>query len=88
MQDPGLRERGDAVNDLAGELVEFARERDEETLDTLGDVDELAVYEGARDFFERAFDATVEVYAEDDDPTDPGGKADQAVPFRPAVHIE
>jgi leucyl-tRNA synthetase len=88
MQDPGLRERGDAVNDLAGELIEFARERDEETLDTLGDVDELAVYEGARDFFERAFDATVEVYAEDDDPTDPGGKADQAVPFRPAVHIE
>ena len=30
----------------------------------------------------------VDVYAEDADPPDPAGKADQAVPFRPAVHIE
>jgi leucyl-tRNA synthetase len=76
------------VNDLAQELVEFARERDDETLDQLASVEELAVYEGARDFFADEFGAEVEVYAEDGDPVDPAGKADQAVPFRPAVHLE
>jgi leucyl-tRNA synthetase len=88
MQEPDLREKGDAVNDIAGELVEFVRERDDETLAALADLDETAVYEAATDFLEREFDATVEVYAEDGDPVDPEGKASQAVPFRPAIHIE
>ncbi|WP_251341266.1 leucine--tRNA ligase [Haloplanus halophilus] len=88
MSDPDLRERGDAVNDLAGELVELARDLDPETLDAMRDLDELAVYEAAVPFLEREFDADVTVYAEDDDPPDPGGKADDAVPFRPAIHLE
>jgi leucyl-tRNA synthetase len=89
MQDPDLRERGDAVNDLAGELVEFARERPVDTLDALADVDEAAVYERASRFLAREFDADVEVFAEDaEDVVDSEGKADQAVPFRPAVHLE
>ncbi|MFB6150311.1 MAG: leucine--tRNA ligase [Haloarculaceae archaeon] len=87
MQDERLRERGDEVNDLVGDLVGFARERDGETLDALAAVDERAVYERTREFFEAEFDADVELYAEDGDPTDPAGKADQAVPFRPAVHL-
>jgi len=88
MADDDLRERGDAVNDVARDLVAFAREHDDETLDRLAAVEELAVYEGARDFFADEFDARVEVYAEDADPPDPADRADQAVPFRPAVHIE
>jgi leucyl-tRNA synthetase len=88
MQDESLRERGEAVSDLAGDLVEFARERDEATLDALAAVDERAVYDDAAAFLERAFDADVAVYAEDGDPVDPDGKAGQAKPFRPAVHIE
>ncbi len=88
MQEEGLRERGNAVNDLAQELVEFVRERGEDELAALAAVDERAVYEDAADFFAREFDATVEVYAADEDPEDPAGKAGDAVPFRPAIHIE
>ncbi|WP_226022578.1 leucine--tRNA ligase [Halomicrobium salinisoli] len=88
MSNPDLREKGDAVNDLAQELVEFARGRDDDELATLADLDERAVYEDAADFLAREHDADVEVYAEDGDPEDPAGKADQAVPFRPAIHVE
>ncbi|WP_336001577.1 leucine--tRNA ligase [Halorientalis halophila] len=89
MEDPDLREKGDAVNDLVQDLVEVVRERDDEELAAMADVDERAVYESAAAFLEREFDADVAVYGEDeDDVVDPDGKADRAVPFRPAVHIE
>ncbi len=88
MQDEALRERGDAVNDLVGDVIPFVRERDDETLATLAGIDEGSVYDAAAGFLEREFDATVEVYAEDGEPTDPAGKAAQAQPFRPAVHLE
>ncbi|MFD1646535.1 leucine--tRNA ligase [Haloarchaeobius litoreus] len=89
MSDPDLRERGDAVNDLVQDLVAFVRERDDGTLETLAGLDEAAVYAEALDALEREYDATVELYREDDDDVvDPGGKAGQAIPFRPAVHIE
>jgi leucyl-tRNA synthetase len=88
MSDPDLRERGDAVNDLVTDLVELVRDLDDETVETLEDVDELAVYEAAVPFLEREFDATVDVYAEDADPPDPGDRAGSAVPFRPAIHLE
>ncbi|WP_251329654.1 leucine--tRNA ligase [Haloplanus pelagicus] len=88
MSDPDLRERGDAVNDLAGELVDLVRDMDDETVAAMGGLDEMAVYEAAVPFLEREFDAEVSVYAEDADPPDPGGKASDAVPFRPAIYIE
>ena len=88
MSDPDLRERGDAVNDLVGDLVEFVRERSPEERERLAAVDETAVYEGAADFLAREFDADVEVYREDGDPHDPADRAGSARPFRPAIHIE
>jgi leucyl-tRNA synthetase len=88
MSDPDLRERGDEVNQLVQELVELVRGRDDETLAILRDADEREVYADAVDFYEREFDADVRVFAEDDAAEDPGGKAGDAVPFRPAVHIE
>ncbi|WP_227134097.1 leucine--tRNA ligase [Halorubellus salinus] len=89
MSDPELREKGNAVNDLAQDLVEFVRERDDDELDALAGVDERDVYEAAADFLGREFDATVEVYTEGgDDVVDPADKADRAQPYRPAVHIE
>ena len=88
MQDEDLREKGDAVNDLVQDLVEVVRERDEETLAAMADVDETAVYEEATDFLEREFDADVSLFVEgSDDVEDPDGKADSAVPFRPAIHL-
>jgi leucyl-tRNA synthetase len=88
MSDPDLRERGEAVNDLVGDLVELVRDLDDSTVDVLEDLDELSVYEAAVPFLEREFDAEVDVYAEDADPPDPGNRAGNAVPFRPAVHLE
>ena len=87
MQDEALRERGDAVNELVGELVEIVRGRSDEELDTLRAVEERAVYEDAADFFEREFDADVVVCAEEE-ADDPGGRAGNAIPLRPAIHIE
>jgi leucyl-tRNA synthetase len=88
MSDPDLRERGDEVNDLVGELVEMVRETAGEELETLATVDESELYAAVRPFLAGEFDADVEVYDEDADPVDPGGKAGRAVPFRPAIHIE
>jgi leucyl-tRNA synthetase len=89
MQDPDLRERGDAVNDLVQDLVELVRGVDDDTVAAMAAIDELATYETAVDFLEREHAADVMVYAEDgDDIEDPGDKASNAVPFRPAIHIE
>ncbi|WP_276259956.1 leucine--tRNA ligase [Haloglomus litoreum] len=88
MSDPDLRERGNEVNQLVQELVEFVREQDEGRLSILEDADEAEVYADAVGFYEREFDADVQVLDEGADPEDPGGKAGDAVPFRPAIHIE
>ena len=89
MSDPDLRERGDAVNGLVQELVGFARGREDEELAALAELDEHAAYADATEFLAREFDAEVEVYTEDDaEIVDPADKAEQAVPFRPAIHIE
>jgi leucyl-tRNA synthetase len=46
------------------------------------------VYERATGFLEREFDADVELYVEDEEAYDPADRAGNAVPFRPAIHIE
>jgi hypothetical protein len=52
-------------------------------------IDERSTYETAVDFLEREHGAEVTVYAEDgDNIVNPGDKASNAVPFRPAIHIE
>jgi leucyl-tRNA synthetase len=88
MSNPDLRERGDEVNDLVQELVEDLRGRDDETVAAMRETDERTVYEDAADFLAREFDAEVEVYVEGEDAYDPADRAQGAVPFRPAVHIE
>ncbi|MFC7228413.1 leucine--tRNA ligase [Salinirubellus salinus] len=89
MSDPDLREKGNAVNQLVQDLVEVVRERDADTLADLRALDEVEVYEDAAAFLEREFGADVEVYAEDDpDAVDPEGKAGNAQPLRPAIHLE
>ena len=80
MSDPTLRERGNAVNDLVSELIEFARARAGDELDTLAGLDEAAIYRGATDFLGAEFDAEVVVEVE------AGG--DGAVPFRPSIELE
>ncbi|WP_227352919.1 leucine--tRNA ligase [Haladaptatus salinisoli] len=88
MQDEELREKGDEVNQLVQKLAEDVRERPNEQVAALSEVDELAVYEESSDFFEREFDAEVEIYREGEDAYDPADKARHATPLRPAVHLE
>jgi leucyl-tRNA synthetase len=88
MQDERLRERGDEVNDLVQELVEVVRGLDDDRLDVMGEIEEVDAYERAIDFLSREFDADVELYVEDEDAYDPADRAGNAVPFRPAIHIE
>ncbi|MFB6136455.1 MAG: leucine--tRNA ligase [Halobacteriaceae archaeon] len=85
MQRDGLRERGDEVNDLVQELVEDVRARDDEELAALEEVTERDVYDSAAGFLAREFDASVDVVAEDETDDE---RAGQAVPFRPAIHLE
>jgi leucyl-tRNA synthetase len=76
------------VNQLVQELVEFARGREDDELQTLTEIDEEAVYEQAQSFLEREFGATVVVEREGEDPVDPADRADDAEPFRPAIYVE
>ena len=85
MQRPSLRERGDEVNRLVQTLVEFVRERDDETLSALSDIDERDVYEDAAGFLADAFGASIDVVAEENTDDE---KAGQAEPFRPAIVLE
>ena len=86
MQDDAMRQRGNAVNDLVGDLIGFVREQPEGRIEVLREVDELDVYEDAAGVLAREFDAEVEVSAADEAP-ESAEKADGAVPFRPAIHL-
>ena len=89
MEDPALRSRGEAVNSLVQQLVESVRDRDEEALMALRDLDEQRLYTGAAAFLEAEFDADVTVSSETDAVgEDAVRKAEDAVPLRPAIHLE
>lgn len=84
MKQPELRERGNEVNQLVQDLIEQVRGRDEETLATMDTLDEQEVYEGARAFFAREFDAEIVVKNEERAESE---QAEDAIPFRPAIHL-
>jgi leucyl-tRNA synthetase len=89
MSDPDLREKGNEVNQVAQDAVEFARNYDEEELADLLAMDERVAYEEATAFLGREFEAEIAVYVEDDeDVVDPADRAGNAVPFRPAIYLE
>ncbi len=82
MEDPDLRERGEAVNALVGDLIETVRGLTEAELGAMAEIDERALYEEAAAFLESEFDATVEVVSEAKSDAE---KAGQAAPVRPAI---
>ena len=85
MENPDLREKGEAVNDLVGELIETVRELSDAERSIMAEIDERALYEEAADFLEAEFDATVTVVPEAEADAE---KAGQAEPFRPAILLE
>jgi leucyl-tRNA synthetase len=84
MQDPSLRERGDAVNALVQELVELARDYDQEELALLASLDEQDAYESATDFLSEEFNADIDVRSEEAATDDAGSNA---VPLRPGIEL-
>jgi leucyl-tRNA synthetase len=84
MQDPSLRERGDAVNALVQELVELARDHDQEELAMLASLDEQDAYESATDFLSEEFNADIDVRSEEAATDDAGSNA---VPLRPGIEL-
>lgn len=88
MQDESLRERGNEVNKLVNELIDFVRGQEDSRLTTLTAIDETSIYDQAVEFFQTEFDADVVIHKEDEDPVDPENKAPQAVPCRPALYVE
>ncbi|GAA0221987.1 leucine--tRNA ligase [Haladaptatus pallidirubidus] len=88
MRDEELREKGNEVNQLVQKLVEDVRERPNDEVDVLSEVDELSVYEDARNFFEQEFDAEIEISREGTNAYDPADKARHATPLRPAIYLE
>lgn len=84
MQHESLREKGDAVNDLVQDLVADVRERSDDELAALDEVDEQDVYENAAGFLARQFDADIDVVPETETDAE---RASRAVPFRPAIDL-
>ncbi len=52
------------------------------------ELDEYDILEMSREFFEEEFTAKVKVYGPDDVSYDPGSKASQAIPRKPAIYVE
>ncbi len=88
MSDDAMRERGDRVSDVVGEVIDLVHDRSRETFEQLRALDETDFIADVGGFLEREFDATVEVYREDGDPVDPADRAKQALPGRPAIHLD
>lgn len=88
MQEDRFRERGEAVAGVVGDLIELVRERSPDRLAAVAAIDERATIDAATAFLEREFEAEVAVYSEDEDPPDPGDRAKNALPGRPAIHLE
>ena len=87
MDDPAMRERGDAVNDLVVDLVDVVREREADRLETLLAVDEARVYADAASFLGAEFDAEVVVTDASEASGAHAEHAADARPLRPAVEL-
>jgi leucyl-tRNA synthetase len=81
MAEPAMRERGEVINTLVGELITQLRERPQQRAATLATIDELGVYTDAAGFLADRFDAEIEVVREAD------GDAVRPVPFRPELTL-
>ncbi len=88
MQRERFRRRGDAVPGVVADVIDLVHERSRETLDALAGADELEMLEQARRFLEHEFNASIEIYREDGDLVDPADRAKNALPGRPAIHID
>jgi leucyl-tRNA synthetase len=85
MNDEDLRERGDAVNDVVGDILDEVRGQDETAIQTLVTIDEMELYTRVGDFIAREFDASVDIISEADAADD---RAQRATPLRPAITID
>lgn len=88
MQREHFRRRGDAVPSVVAEVIDLVHERPRQIFEAIAETDETAMIERAVPFLETEFDASVEIYREDEEPFDPADRASKALPGRPAIHID
>jgi leucyl-tRNA synthetase len=87
MKDPAMRKRGKEAADAVKQVTALVHKLPPDQVEGLlaHPLDELAVFEGARDFLEREFRAGITVL-----PAEGAAhpKAKQALPYKPAIVIE
>jgi len=90
LEDPGMRERAKDVASYAKKLTDDLRHaRPEDLVRRAAVADEAARFLEDREFLARELGARVDVYrADDPGRRDPAGKAEHAIPGRPAIYVE
>lgn len=89
LSEPGMRERAKDVAAYAKKLADDLRHTRPEDAARFLVADELALFRENAAFLKREQGATVDIFrADDPDRRDPGKKAEQAVPGRPAIYVE
>lgn len=88
MDDEEMRARGDEVSSVVGEVIDLVHDRSRSTFERLRGLHETELITEAERFLQGEFDAAIEVYREGGDPVDPADRASQALPGRPAIHLD
>jgi leucyl-tRNA synthetase len=81
MKNEGLRKRGSEVAKYVSELLK-------EKISFETEIDELKTLKDAREFFEKEFKCSIEVYSGEEEVYDPLNKRKQAMPMKPAIYVE
>jgi len=89
LAEPGMRARAKEIASYAKKIAEDARHTKAEEFDRFALVDGFALFRENAGFLEKELRASIDVFrADDPNRWDPSGKADHAVPGRPAIYVE
>jgi len=89
LAEPGMRARAKEVAAYAKKIAEDFRHTKADEFDRFTLVDGFALFRENAAFLEKELRASIDVFRGDDpNRWDPSGKADHAVPGRPAIYVE
>jgi len=92
MKDTLIRREGDKAVKMIRTIWEIVRKMPDDMIKLrlqTGKLDERKLITNAIKFYRKEFNATIEVYNEDDlDRYDPIGRSKTAIPYRPAIYLE
>ena len=88
MGDPEIKSHGKEVSKFVQKAIQDLRAIPEEKIDLLVGLDEKGILTGAKEFLEKEFGCTFEIFDADNPKYDPKKKAKHAAPIRPAIFVE